>query len=304
MNGIYTLCCMIFDRSGEKRMSMRSLHSIFNFRGLGWIAVWTIGGTVICTGVALIITYIFIVPFGPQVMRVSLQLAFFIPILLAIPLFSYIGIKLQQLSRANYLLKQANRIDGLTQCLNRTTFTADVNVTFTQRAADGSRRTSGLLIIDADHFKQINDRFGHLVGDQVLVSVSSLIQLIVGDRGLVGRLGGEEFGVFLTDASPQSLFEVAEQIRQTVADNAGALDAGGVPVTVSIGGVCFTYPGHYEDVFRVADEQLYLAKNAGRNRVCLPDISDRADLMVRNLLLAGRDLQRERAALSATSAKA
>ncbi|WEZ83111.1 GGDEF domain-containing protein [Rhizobium sp. 32-5/1] len=200
---------------------MRSLDGIFDTRDIGWIAVWTVGGTVVCTGVSVIITYIFIHPFGPEVMRVSLGLAFWIPILLAIPLFSYIGIKLQQLSLANHLLKQANRIDGLTLCLNRTTFTADVNQIFATRTAEKSTGTSGLLIIDADHFKQINDRFGHLVGDQVLVSIASRIRSIVGDSGLVGRLGGEEFGVFLTDASPQSLLDVAERIRRTVGDSSG-----------------------------------------------------------------------------------
>jgi diguanylate cyclase len=282
---------------------MSSLDGILDTRGLGWIAIWTIGGTVVCTGVSLIITYIFILPFGPEVLRVSLGLAFWIPILLAIPLFSYIGVKLQQLSQANYLLKKANRIDGLTQCLNRTTFTADVGQIFAGRAAGKTTGASGLLIIDADHFKQINDRFGHLVGDQVLISVASLIQLIVGDSGLVGRLGGEEFGVFLMETSPESLNEVAERIRQTVADSGAASIAPGLSVTVSIGGVCFGYPGQYQDVFRIADEQLYLAKHAGRNRVCLPDVSGREDLLVRNLMLAGRDLQRERAALPATASR-
>ncbi|OJF92020.1 GGDEF domain-containing protein [Pararhizobium antarcticum] len=283
---------------------MRSLLCMFDSRGIGWIAVWTISGTVVCTGIALIITYVVIAPYGPQVLRASLGLAFFIPLLLAIPLFTYIGIKLQQLSRANYLLKQANRIDGLTQCLNRATFTADVNRIFTQRAADRSEIASGLLIIDADHFKQVNDRFGHLVGDQVLVSISAWVRSIVGEAGLVGRLGGEEFAVFLEDTSPQALLAVAEQIRHTIADNAAGLDAACFSVTVSIGGACFVYPGHYEDVFRLADERLYLAKNAGRNRVCLPDVADRADLMVRNLLSVGRDLQREPAELSAASVSA
>ncbi len=283
---------------------MASLHSIVHSRGIGWIAACTMGGTVICTAVSLAITSVFIAPFGPQVMHVSLGLAFWIPILLAIPLFSYIGIKLQQLSQANYLLKQANRIDGLTRCLNRTTFTAEVSAVFAARTAEKSKRTSGLLIIDADHFKQINDRFGHLSGDHVLVSIATVIRLAVHGGDLVGRLGGEEFGVFLADASPASLLEVAERIRETIAARGGGPDGANVPVTVSIGGTCFAYPVQYEDIFRIADEQLYRAKNAGRNQVSLPDLSDRADLMVRNLLLAGRDLQREHAALSALAARA
>lgn len=260
---------------------MNSFHRIFHSHGLIWIAIWAIGGTVTCTAVSIIITYVFLVRFGPEVMRVSLALAFWIPVLIAIPLFSYIGIKLQQLSRANFLLKQANRIDGLTKCLNRTTFTTEVTSAFLASTAENSTRTSGLLIIDADHFKQINDRFGHLVGDKVLASIAGLIHSGVGDGDLAGRLGGEEFGVFLTDASSHSMLEVAERIRESIANWQGVPDAANVSVTVSIGGTCFAYPSLYEDVFRVADEQLYLAKNRGRNQVCSRDISDTTDLVGR-----------------------
>ncbi len=276
---------------------MRFLDGTHDVRRLGRIVVRTIGGTAACTAVSVVITYLFMFRFGPSVLNVSLALAAWIPVLLGVPLFSYIGIKLQQLSRANHLLVMANRMDGLTQCLNRTTFTVDVNQFLAARTLGTSTGKSGLLIIDADHFKQINDRFGHLVGDQVLLSVGSLLRSTVGEHGLVGRLGGEEFGVFVKNTSQPALSDIAERIRLAI-DESGAASVSAVDVsfTVSIGGACFAHPAKYEEVFRLADEQLYLAKNAGRNRIGIVDMSAREDLMVRNLLLAGRDLQREQAA--------
>lgn len=252
---------------------MTSLEQGLDRRAILWIVNWTFSGSVGCTAVAVIVTHYYIAPFGAEVMATSMRLALFIPLLLAIPLFAFIGIKLQQLARANDLLTLASRYDGLTGCLSRAAFTADVIAFFTEQKLKSFPATSALMVVDADHFKRINDRHGHLAGDGALVAIATEICSAVGDSGLTGRLGGEEFGVFVPYAHAETIGTLAERIRLAMAERAGDIALGAEPVTVSIGVVLFSYPAHYEDIFKIADDQLYFAKNTGRNRVSLVDVS-------------------------------
>ncbi|AHK44830.1 MULTISPECIES: GGDEF domain-containing protein [Ensifer] len=248
---------------------MKSLEQGLDRRAIIWIMNWTFSGTAGCTAVALLITYYYIVPFGGELMATSMRLALFIPLLLAIPLFAFIGIKLQQLALANDLLTLASRYDGLTGCLNRAAFTSDVTAFFADQDLEPFPPTSALMVLDADHFKRINDCHGHLAGDQALVAIATEMRQAVDGSGLTGRLGGEEFGVFVPYARPETIGAMAERIRLAVAERGQAIAPGAEPVTVSVGVALFSYPAHYEDVFKIADDQLYLAKNTGRNRVCL-----------------------------------
>lgn len=252
---------------------MASLEQGLDRRAIIWIMNWTFSGAVGCTAVAVLITYYYIAPFGAEVMATSMRLALFIPLLLAIPLFAFIGIKLQQLALANDLLTLASRYDGLTGCLNRAAFTSDASAFFSGQALRSTSVTSALMVVDADHFKRINDHHGHLAGDVALVAIATQIGNVVGDCGIIGRLGGEEFGVFVPHIRADATGALAERIRLAVADGADGIAPGAQPVTVSIGVALFTYPAHYEDVFKIADDQLYLAKNTGRNRVCLIEAS-------------------------------
>ncbi len=252
---------------------MTSLYKGLDRRAVIWIVNWTFSGTVGCTAVAVLITYHFIAPFGPEVMATSMRLALYIPLLLAIPLFAFIGIKLQQLARANDLLTLASRYDGLTGCLSRAAFTSDVTAFAAEQDLKPFPATSALMVLDADHFKRINDQHGHLAGDEALVAIATEMHAAVGESGLIGRLGGEEFGVFVHEAHPETIGAMAERIRLAVAERGQAIASSADPVTVSIGVALFTYPVQYEDIFKVADDQLYLAKNTGRNRVCLVEYS-------------------------------
>ena len=252
---------------------MTSLDEGLDRRAIIWIVNWTFSGAVGCTAVAVLITHYYIAPFGAEVMATSMRLALFIPLLLAIPLFAVIGIKLQQLARANDLLTLASRFDGLTGCLNRAAFTSDVTAFVAEQDLKPFPATSALMVLDADHFKRINDRHGHLAGDGALVAIATEMRLAVGDGGLIGRLGGEEFGVFVHHADPETIGAMAERIRLAVAEHGQAIAPDADPVTVSIGVALFTYPVQYEDIFKIADDQLYLAKNTGRNRVCLIESS-------------------------------
>lgn len=125
-----------------------------------------------------------------------------------------------------------------------------------------------LLIIDLDHFKQINDHFGHLVGDQVIASVSQLLRDLAWSSCQLGRLGGEEFAVALPDAGLEEAYQFAEQLRLAIADNRFEIHGEVHPVTTSVGVATWSPAlSSAADLLRAADERLYLAKANGRNRV-------------------------------------
>jgi diguanylate cyclase (GGDEF)-like protein len=195
----------------------------------------------------------------------GLLAATLLPIVLGGPMMFYQALRHQQLKLANAQLDILASTDWLTDCLNRRAFTAGASALLDPAAG----HTGTLLVIDADHFKLVNDRFGHEAGDEALQCLATAIAATVRSNDLVGRLGGEEFGVFVVDADYDAALAVAERIRDAV----GALRfaPGGVfhPLSVSIGGASLIDHSRFADLFRAADQQLYGAKAAGRNRIAM-----------------------------------
>ncbi|PSJ57844.1 GGDEF domain-containing protein [Pseudaminobacter soli (ex Li et al. 2025)] len=165
-----------------------------------------------------------------------------------------------QLAATHRALAEKASRDDMTGMLNRESFFA---------ALDGSRRRSdrgALLIIDADHFKKINDNFGHLTGDDALLEIAAAISRGVRSGDILGRIGGEEFGAFLIGATEAEAAVVAERIRGEV-EKVCFQPAGEqqVPLTVSIGGTVCALGATVSELMRAADRRLYEAKNRGRN---------------------------------------
>lgn len=125
-----------------------------------------------------------------------------------------------------------------------------------------------LMVIDIDFFKKINDNFGHKAGDRVLAKIAGLISECTRETDYVARYGGEEFTVLMTGAKINDALRVANGIREAIADCGFHFREQSVPVTVSAGLAQFTDNDTPEDVFERADQALYKAKNAGRNRCC------------------------------------
>src|SRR5690606_2231985 len=113
----------------------------------------------------------------------------------------------------------------------------------------------------------INDRFGHQCGDSALMLIARTIQNSLRPGDLVGRIGGEEFGVFLPKAGIDQAAIVAERIRAQISEIEFPPDTTSHALSVSVGGVSFEGKTAYDDIFRVADQCLYSAKAGGRNQV-------------------------------------
>lgn len=193
---------------------------------------------------------------------VGTVLALGMPTALGGPILLFLQIKSAQLRVANRKLEKLASTDWLTDCLNRRAFTSRVGASLS-----GTSGSVALLVIDADHFKTVNDRFGHERGDEVLQLIANAIGDSVRDGHLVGRIGGEEFGVFLEDADLDVAELVAERIRAAV--NALFVTSEGTAqrLSVSIGGAVSADNAGFSELFRIADRRLYEAKHAGRNRV-------------------------------------
>ncbi|MBL8581812.1 MAG: GGDEF domain-containing protein [Rhizobiaceae bacterium] len=177
-----------------------------------------------------------------------------------------------QLAAAHRRLGEKASRDDMTGMLNRESFFERLD---RQRESAGR---GALLIVDADHFKMINDRYGHLAGDEALLEIAAAIERAVRKGDFVGRIGGEEFAAFLVGAHDQEAARVAERIRREVEQilfRPEKSDA--VPLTVSIGGISCAPGATVSELMRSADKQLYEAKARGRNRVRLvPGISEAA----------------------------
>ncbi|WP_265516604.1 GGDEF domain-containing protein [Nitratireductor luteus] len=171
----------------------------------------------------------------------------------------------RELAAMNRRLAEKALVDSLTGLLNRGVF-----IEVVERSKNVRKRGS-LLVADADNFKQINDRFGHLTGDDALRKIARAIADCTRRADYRGRLGGEEFGVFLVDADLGEASKVAERIRKAV-EEAGFVAPDGTPVqlTVSIGVATAETGASFADLMNVADKRLYEAKAKGRNMVILP----------------------------------
>ncbi len=170
-------------------------------------------------------------------------------------------------------LKVAASMDGKTGLLNAAAWHSQAEIALHRTGDEDSPR--GVLVLDLDHFKRVNDTYGHIAGDQVLAAVANALRNEVRDRDLVGRFGGEEFVVLLgaPGSGATDLTAVAERMRRRVAGLQveiptpdGPLTVAGL--TVSIGGAVHSRSGEdLRTLLHIADTALYSAKRAGRNMV-------------------------------------
>lgn len=249
-------------------MPSRTLTTLQSWSSVGR---WTLFGTLACVMISVAFNAVMFGDLGTKALQRSIISATVLPVLLGLPLFFYMSVRVRGLAITNLRLGLVARTDSLTACLNRGAFTSKVGALLSHRP-DAS--TGALLMIDADNFKAINDLFGHDAGDEALTIIARSIRTILRAGDLVGRMGGEEFGVYLPDVDQRSAEAVAERIRRSVNLAVFAPDGQQRSLSVSIGGVAFEGPASFSELFRIADQRLYGAKQTGRNRVTVVHVAD------------------------------
>ena len=231
--------------------------------------------TVLATLVSLSAATIILNSFSDGLSGAGLAASIVLPIAIGAPMSFVHLLRGAQLRLANQKLQVLASTDWLTACLNRRAFT---NLVHDELDAGGA-----FLVIDADNFKVINDRYGHYRGDEVLQLLAATISASVRDGDIVGRLGGEEFGVFLRGADEPTAAAIAERIRIAVQNLRFAPDGETIPVSVSVGGAIFDGSISFSALFKFADQRLYGVKQAGRNRSDVAPVSDIAEDFVQAL---------------------
>ncbi len=162
-------------------------------------------------------------------------------------------------------LSQQIRTDALTEVSSRRHL-EDV-LAREIRQARAKTRPLSVAIADLDHFKQINDEYGHLIGDQVLREVGHRLAAVVRERDTVGRFGGEEFLFILPASDLEMAAQVGERIRRQLGNDPLVLEGRTIPLTISVGVATLNENDDAESLLERADEALYAAKQGGRNRV-------------------------------------
>jgi diguanylate cyclase (GGDEF)-like protein len=186
------------------------------------------------------------------------------------------------LERLRARLEYMAATDELTGCLNKRAFDSALSAAISQAARH--RRELSLLVLDVDFFKQVNDRHGHIIGDEVLRQVGAVLRETARESDTVGRPGGDELALLALETDREGAYRLAERIQQALATRSLPMQ-----VTLSIG-ICTSLPDTEQasTFFRRADQALYAAKNKGRNCVMLWDSAAAGGPFCPSLLCAQR----------------
>ena len=184
---------------------------------------------------------------------ITLPIAFILTMLTSL----YIGYGVMHLATTRQEFQHLSRTDMLSGLLNRRAFIEEI----------GGEKEGYLLLLDIDRFKQVNDHFGHMTGDQVIAAVAEKLRLSIGPQHLIARLGGEEFAVFFRDLEDTQVIRLAERARHAIASTEIPGDGQIIRVTIS-GGLARQHDGqNFAVTYALADRALYCAKASGRNRL-------------------------------------
>lgn len=245
----------------------------FSPTGWGRVFLWTALGAAGCIAVSLFVDSFNFHSLAPDDLRWSIMLDVLVPLGLAGPILFFLLSKLRELAITHELLRRYAATDALTDLLNRGAFTRAVEEALADArfAEDGMRGT--LLVIDADNFKAINDTYGHEQGDAALRLIATSVRAVLRSADLIGRIGGEEFAVYLPGTTLLIAEAVAERLRRAVHGAAFAPEGKPHQLTVSVGGAVYDRYLPFAELFRLADQQLYAAKQNGRNCIAVTSIA-------------------------------
>ncbi|MFB2765463.1 GGDEF domain-containing protein [Marinobacter shengliensis] len=170
------------------------------------------------------------------------------------------------LERANEQLAKLSMTDRLTGLLNRGTWENLVDAEYERYRRYG--QATSLVMFDIDHFKPVNDNYGHLAGDEVIRHTAQTTRNNIRQSDSAGRYGGEEFGIILPETDAENARLICERIRESIEKSTVETSAGNITYTISMGIAQLTdEPENYMQWMQKADEALYAAKESGRNKV-------------------------------------
>jgi diguanylate cyclase (GGDEF)-like protein len=189
---------------------------------------------------------------------------------LILALYALPLIVLLQRSQRHAQLLDASRIDGKTGLLNAATWQREASLEVTR--AGRTRTPLAVAMVDIDHFKSVNDTFGHLAGDAVLATLASTLRALLRDYDITGRFGGEEFAILLPQTGAYEACRIAERLREKVSKIVFPVtvgpDAGPLRITVSVGVATMDRARRdLDELIAAADLALYQAKSAGRDQI-------------------------------------
>ena len=244
-------------------MSQSILHQMF-----GKIVSITIGTMIVSASLVAALFFYF---YGgnsifSRDLFIAMLMAVIVPIFIAPPLL-YIFLKqAKRLEVANKKLAQILRFDSLTKLLTRRAFFTETQEVIRDISSSSSVSTA-VMFIDIDHFKQVNDTFGHEMGDKVLAKLGQVLKQQIPSQAICGRLGGEEFAIFLPDVKANTTSTISRNISKVFKAQARVIDGKPIAATLSIG-IFISHRNHDIDtMLNKADDMLYRAKHQGRDQV-------------------------------------
>lgn len=252
----------------------------FNLPGNSWWAIVRLVGliTFVITLISVATTHVVMHFLVTHYEPVFLLAAFVMPILMGVPILLFFAVRQQTLKLANQTLQDMAYTDSMLGCLNRRAFTTTTDNILAKADRDFP---CALLIVDADHFKRVNDKFGHAQGDVALKIIVQAINSAIRETDMAGRIGGEEFAILLPSADWQSAGEIAERVRDAVASAEFSPNYERYKLTVSIGVAHTEVPSDFSTLFEEADHGLFAAKHAGRNTINLERETDTREITAR-----------------------
>ena len=222
--------------------------------------------TLLSVLVSVTVTALFLPVLYPTAeMGAAIMMAILIPLITA-PLMSWhmmgLLLEIDGLEKKMQLLV---RYDFLTGLLSRQAFFNDAEH-YVQRASQNPNHNPfAILALDLDDFKHINDEYGHFAGDAVLKDFANITKSILRESDLVGRIGGEEFVIFLHDATPERANKLAERLQAEIRNSLVIYNNKQIRYTTSIGLMSSKIMGRVEDFLELADKALYAAKEQGKD---------------------------------------
>lgn len=238
----------------NKLVSARLLSAVFALGSLSYLVLFS--GSFIQSGAWVAAAYNSIV-FKANYFLLLMVILSLAPLMLALVLENH---------SAKY--KKLARIDALTGIRNRRAFFDDADQMLESLCREDGSRNVSVAVIDIDHFKNVNDTFGHAAGDKVIAYLANMMGEVIGDKGVFGRTGGEEFSVFLPDMESAAASRLLERLRTAFEDNASRTIESTRAITLSAGVFAVKAQiSKLDDAISKADEALYQAKRMGRNRI-------------------------------------